>query len=722
MNKFTVLIIASILITSSISFAQYYVPPITGYALANCRDLNADGKVTIDDLLLVANIIGSQRGEPLYNSQYDLDNDGRIDSDDISIVKNQLGGSCSTNSVYDVNSDGLVNVDDIIAIADRVGVVVGNSQFDPRYDVTNDGRIDSDDVNAAAMQYSAAYTPTSQIGIGSLLDVVAKLDSLKQGSQNSKATADSLVIFYQSQGDSAKANKWSEISSLLDQSINKIDEIKSLINNNINNIDPVKSLIRQKLAELRVLTRDINNRLSEREAVNLVVASCADVNGDGGVSVNDILEISQRNGAEASKYPASGYDPKYDLNNDGKIDTADVSVAQGQYGKQCIMDPVPSISVNQCFDVDGDSTVTISDINGITQKAGTIEGHPSYNSAYDIDHDKNIGSDDALLANSQYFKSCSQIGVTTIPATTTIIEIPEGISSLCADVDGDGRIEVNDILAVSQRSGTTAGSANYDPKYDLNNDGKIDTGDVSVAQGLYGVQCTMSPVPTITRTCFDVTGDGIIGIEDTSAVTQKVGAKAGDANYNPSYDIDNDNNIGSDDVQLVVSQYFKTCSQPGATTTTITITTTVPATTTTMTSAGTASVCADVDGNGIITINDISAVVQKSGAEASKYPTSGYIPKYDLNNDGKIDSADASVAQGQYNSICTMSPVPTITRTCFDVTGDGFIGLDDISAVTQKAGTKAGDANYDSSYDIDNDNNIGSDDVQLVVSQYFKTC
>ena len=120
MNKFTVLILTSILITSSVSFAQYYVPPITGYALANCRDLNGDGKVTIDDLLMVANIIGSQRGEPLYNSQYDLDNDGKIDSDDISIIKNQLGGSCSTNSVYDVNSDGIVNIDDIIAITERV--------------------------------------------------------------------------------------------------------------------------------------------------------------------------------------------------------------------------------------------------------------------------------------------------------------------------------------------------------------------------------------------------------------------------------------------------------------------------------------------------------------------------------------------------------------------------------------------------------------------------
>ena len=235
----------------------------------------------------------------------------------------------------------------------------------------------------------------------------------------------------------------------------------------------------------------------------------------------------------------------------------------------------------------------------------------------------------------------------------------------------------------------------------------------------------MSPVPTITRTCFDVTGDDVIGIEDISTVTQKAGTKAGDANYNPNYDIDNDNNIGNDDIQLVVSQYGKSCSQPGTTTTTIvpatTTTTTVPATTTTLTTAGTAS-CADVDGNGIITINDISAVVQKSGAEASKYPTSGYIPKYDLNNNGIINASDVTIVQGQYNSICTRSPVPTITRTCFDVTGDGFIGLEDISAVTQKGGTKAGDANYNPNYDIDNDNNIGNDDVQLVVSQYFKTC
>src|SRR3989344_3977849 len=117
------------------------------------------------------------------------------------------------------------------------------------------------------------------------------------------------------------------------------------------------------------------------------------------------------------------------------------------------MDPVPSISVNQCFDVDGDGTVTVSDINGINQKAGIVEGHPFYDPAYDIDNDKNIGSDDALLANSQYGKSCSQIGVTTttIPSATTTVPGTLSIVSSCADVDGNGRIEVDDILAVSQR-------------------------------------------------------------------------------------------------------------------------------------------------------------------------------------------------------------------------------------------------------------------------------
>ena len=59
---------------------------------------------------------------------------------------------------------------------------------------------------------------------------------------------------------------------------------------------------------------------------------CADVNGDGVVTVKDILKIVLRFGARSG---GARYQPKYDLNNDGVINLIDVMLAIDQLGTRC---------------------------------------------------------------------------------------------------------------------------------------------------------------------------------------------------------------------------------------------------------------------------------------------------------------------------------------------------------------------------------------------------
>ena len=54
-------------------------------------DLNADGKINIVDVTIVAKAFGSRSGDPRYNPDADLDKNGLINIIDIAKVAMQLG-------------------------------------------------------------------------------------------------------------------------------------------------------------------------------------------------------------------------------------------------------------------------------------------------------------------------------------------------------------------------------------------------------------------------------------------------------------------------------------------------------------------------------------------------------------------------------------------------------------------------------------------------------
>jgi hypothetical protein len=63
---------------------MYPWPRLTG-------DVNGDGKVLIDDLLLVVGAFGSNLGDPLWNPFADVNGDGRVRIDDALTVAMNFG-------------------------------------------------------------------------------------------------------------------------------------------------------------------------------------------------------------------------------------------------------------------------------------------------------------------------------------------------------------------------------------------------------------------------------------------------------------------------------------------------------------------------------------------------------------------------------------------------------------------------------------------------------
>ena len=57
------------------------------------------------------------------------------------------------------------------------------------------------------------------------------------------------------------------------------------------------------------------------------------------------------------------------------------------------------------------------------------------------------------------------------------------------DVTGDGKVRVDDVLAVSQAFGSNEGDERYDPNLDVNNDGKIRVDDTLAVALKFGADC-----------------------------------------------------------------------------------------------------------------------------------------------------------------------------------------------------------------------------------------
>jgi hypothetical protein len=69
--------------------------------------------------------------------------------------------------------------------------------------------------------------------------------------------------------------------------------------------------------------------------------------------------------------------------------------------------------------------------------------------------------------------------------TSTIIQVLNATATPW-DVNGDGKVDIKDILIVAKAYGSNPGDPNYDPRADVNGDSKIDIKDILIVAKHYG--------------------------------------------------------------------------------------------------------------------------------------------------------------------------------------------------------------------------------------------
>ena len=60
------------------------------------------------------------------------------------------------------------------------------------------------------------------------------------------------------------------------------------------------------------------------------------------------------------------------------------------------------------------------------------------------------------------------------------------LGTLVGDVNGDGKVDIQDIAIVAKHFGTTPSSPNWDPACDLDGNGRVDIADVAIVARAFG--------------------------------------------------------------------------------------------------------------------------------------------------------------------------------------------------------------------------------------------
>jgi hypothetical protein len=82
-------------------------------------------------------------------------------------------------------------------------------------------------------------------------------------------------------------------------------------------------------------TQDAVSITTIKRNASVVVANCADFNGDHVVSASDIGLVVSKFGTHGPPNPSPNWNPIYDMNVDNVISAADLGIVVAQFGRQC---------------------------------------------------------------------------------------------------------------------------------------------------------------------------------------------------------------------------------------------------------------------------------------------------------------------------------------------------------------------------------------------------
>ncbi|MBS3172120.1 hypothetical protein J4438_00890 [Candidatus Woesearchaeota archaeon] len=383
---------------------------------------------------------------------------------------------------------------------------------------------------------------------------------------------------------------------------------------------------------------------------------CADLNGDGSVSLTDV-------GLFSNIKLGGGYNFKADFYSDGIIDGVDEACIKSQIGStglDCFY------LEGGCTDFNSDHSVSLSDVGlfASAKSSGDKESRADFNDDGSV-NELDQKCFDKLFSEGKVI-SCFGSGLYC------------GCNAGCADLNGDGSVSLSDVGVFANIK-----SGDYYPEADFYHDGIIDDVDeycMKSQVGATGLDCF-----SLGGGCTDLNGDGSVSLSDIGMFANI--KLSGD--YDSRIDFNDDNLITELD-QNCFDKFFGegkvfSCSKLEGV------------------FCGCNAGCADLNGDGSVSLSDVGMFAEIESGD--------YYRIADFYHDGMIDSVDEACIKSKVGSTLNCF---SLMGGCTDFNGDNSLSLSDIGLFSS---IKLND-DYDSRIDFNDDHLVNELD-QSCFDKFF---
>ena len=289
-----------------------------------------------------------------------------------------------------------------------------------------------------------------------------------------------------------------------------------------------------------------------------------------------------------------------------------------------------------CSDLDNDGKVSIRDLREIQKQLKKTNKDPDFNSQLDYDKNGIIDNVDISCLQSDFGKSIK------CPKDTKKCGCIQG----CFDLNNDGQVNVIDLSILSKKSGLCVNDKGYDPKADFDGNGCINSHQLSqdyiCLQTNLGKKDITCGYDNTNGGCSDLDNDNLVSEKDYNKMLKLRGSKVNDQSYDPKADYNYDGRVDDIDIACFNEDEGNNIKCPKDSR-----------------YCGCFNGCPDLNGDGIVSINDINYFNTITGTCKNDL---NYNEKADFDKDncietnkGALDFLCINYNLGQ-NSFCNIIP------------------------------------------------------------------
>jgi hypothetical protein len=210
-----------------------------------------------------------------------------------------------------------------------------------------------------------------------------------------------------------------------------------------------------------------------------------DINSDGLINIEDALPIDD---AFNSVKGEPNYNPNADLNDDNVVNMSDrMLLCKYFYEHNMPVPTMPNLEVTpvptaaaeiKSLDINQDGSIDLKDMETLDKSFNALPGDQNFNPAADLNSDNFVNMSDRILLmeylsnNNTPVPTMPDIYVTPGPTTTSTATIMKSF-----DINGDGYVNMEDLILIDQAFNSIAGDANYNPDCDFNSDNVVNMSD-----------------------------------------------------------------------------------------------------------------------------------------------------------------------------------------------------------------------------------------------------